>query len=124
MRNFVFFLKPLAVSVMALVLGCPALSYAQCNWVFAPNCGPGSSGPYQSCSRIVNPSDACNLDSNAGNGTICSDSGAFSGVNLIASQTNSAFQASAFCNWGCGAEDCIVRLSDGLPVELMDFSIE
>ncbi len=87
-------------------------------------CSPGTSGPYQTCSRSVVPTDACNLDASGGMGTSCTDMTPGFFVVLMAVQTMTANQASAYCEWGCGAATCRIELSDGLPVELMEFSVD
>lgn len=92
-----------------------------------PTCAPGGGGPYSVCSRIVYPSDACFLDMNNSMGTICAETTLSTSapvvVRLMAVQTMTSLQASAYCEWGCGVATCRIEMSDGLPVELMEFSV-
>jgi len=102
----------------------PALVSAQCNWAGDPVCSPGTGGPFQTCSRAVVPTDGCFLSADGGMGTSCTYMSMSSTQTLRAVQTMTATRPSAFCEWRCGTATCLVRLSDGLPVELMNFRVE
>ncbi len=106
-----------------LMLAVPSAS--QCPWDGSPDCSPALA-PYASCYRSVDLTAAqgCLTPTNNGMGTVCSPGGPVMGATLLfVSQTAMALRPSAFCQWNCGGEVCLIRLSDGLPVELMDFSV-
>lgn len=82
------------------------------------------------CDRNLAYAADCGVPVNNGNGTVCTPPSAGAGFfNLAASQPNTVFQNSAFCSWGCTYNTsitgtCRINLSDGLPVELMGFSVD
>lgn len=111
------------LSVLA-ALGVAIPASAQCPWDGAPDCGTGA-GPFSMCDRNFATGQSCQPPANNGNGTACNPSASAGGVYILsASQTSTAVQGSAFCSWNCGGEICRINLSDGLPVELMEFSID
>ncbi len=112
---------------VAAVSGIAGTAFAQCPWDAAPDCGTGAP-PFSMCDRNLAAAYACQAPVNNGNGTVCNPASAAATFILAATQTNAAFQSSAFCSWNCtngtGSATCRINLSDGLPIELMEFSVE
>lgn len=132
-KNLIPFALPLLGLLVVLVaLGSAGSAAAQCPWDAAALCAPGSSGPYSMCSRGLAYLAGCGAPMNNGMGTSCTPPSAAMVGDLTATQTNTADQAAAFCSWACthtGAggsvtTTCRIDLLDGLPVELMEFSID
>ncbi len=81
-------------------------------------------GPFESCFRILTASQPCQVAMNNNMGTVCLPADDMGAMTLFASQSNSGLQVDAYCQWQCGGQTCRIDLADGLPVELMGFSIE
>jgi hypothetical protein len=97
-----------------------------CNWNGPPDCQPqAGTGPFSSCVRSAVTND-CLAPTNNGMGTSCFPNVAVRSTTLFsAAQSNTMYQASAFCNWACaGGQTCRINLSDGLPVDLLDFEVD
>ncbi len=121
---------PLLVLLPILVAGITGTALAYCPWEGAPGCVPSGAPPYSMCDRNVASNVSCQAPMNNGAGTVCVPSIAdTSAINFFATQTMAADRAAAFCRWQCttsgtaGSANCRINLSDGLPVELMEFSV-
>ncbi len=112
------------LAVTFFLFGQGSIVLAQCNWAGLPSC-MGAPPPYSMCTRVHTMSitmlPSCTYMNN-GNGTDCD----IEGSDFKASQSMAGSQASAFCQWSCygGTQSCRIELSDGLPVELLEFSID
>ncbi len=99
----------------------------QCPWEGAAGCAPYGAPPFTMCDRNLASNYSCQAPVNNGAGTICVPSAAdTSAINFFATQTNTmaSVRSAAFCSWSCSGEICRIQLSDGMPIELMDFSVE
>ena len=104
---------------------------AQCPWDGAAMCDPSGAPPYSMCFRNLASPKSCQAPVNNAMGTVCAPSSAMTMVFGVAvTQTNTADRAAAYCRWSCTTTvgptmvTCRVDLADGLPIELMGFSIE
>ncbi len=113
------------------VSGIAGTALAQCPWDGGAMCDPSGAPPYSRCDRNLASGRSCQTPVNNGNGTVCNPAAANTMVNIFsATQTATANRDSAFCSWQCIAtappptmETCRINLLDGLPIELMEFSV-
>ncbi len=106
----------------------------QCPWEGAPGCVPFGSPPFTMCDRNMASNRNCQAPVNNGAGTICNPSVADTdaiGLSVIQTNTVATVRSAAFCSWQCTTTStpptmvtCRIQLLDGLPIELMDFSVE
>ena len=108
---------------MLFALAFPIPSWAQCPWNGPAMCTL-TTAPYEECYRSLTATQTCQAPVNAGNGTVCSPAVTTSAVVLRAYQSATSLQPTAYCDWQCGGVSCRIQLADGLPVELLEFSIE
>ncbi len=106
----------------------------QCPWEGAAGCTPYGSPPFAMCDRNVASNRSCQAPMNNGAGTICNPSIADTdaiGFFVTQTHTMATVRSAAFCSWQCTTTvtpptmvTCRIQLSDGMPIELMDFSVE
>ncbi len=115
--------------LLAMLLASAAMA-APCPWDATVACSPGAMS-FQKCTRALAESVFCGPAMTNGNATACNPTTPAGLTALMASQPVTANRASAFCSWDCNfpnttgdTANCRIRLSDGLPVELMEFSID
>ncbi len=125
--------RPLFVLLPILIAaGVAAPALAQCPWDGAAMCDPYGSPPYSMCDRNLASAMSCQAPVNNGNGTVCAPASAMTmafAFSVSQPNTNMTIRSSAFCSWQCTYPaptmvTCRIQLLDGLPIELMEFSVE
>ena len=107
-----------ALLVFAVLLFQPLSADAQC-MTFSTSIGGGTT--YNYVVKYLSSSYVCNLTMSM-NVIACNPSAAATRSLLSASALTASTNPS--CGWSCGCGPVVIDSTDGLPVELMGFSIE
>ncbi len=118
---------------LAGVSGIAGTALAYCPWEGAPDCSPGTA-PFSMCDRNIASGRSCQAPVNNGAGTVCNPAVANMTVFIFSAtqtNTNMTIRSAAFCSWQCTTTappppttaTCRIDLLDGLPIELMGFSV-